>query len=316
LSVHRSQSAKALRLRSENRDEPWAQRVAEHASTMEAAFGEFERRRAGSLERELRKPGRMRGPNPLNAPTPSGEAVDLAYVFARLSIPPLRAAIEESGGRIVVPGGLWWLGAPEVTEEEMTSGIPALPKETPYGIPLLAACSPETVPAEHNALDFAARWRVAREINQLQQVQQDFSARLTRLIAIEQQLWQLAATHGGPSDRIPYAFRLRALASFWTPNAHAPNLYAYALCLRCGDLIPPSTTGRPRRESPPLCAHCVKDPDSARQWPEHAVAPDGPGTWWLTCAACENLFVGRRQARRCPRCRSSAISPSKRRSSH
>jgi hypothetical protein len=314
LRIHGSQSASVLRLHSENRDELWAQRVAQHADVTDAAFGELARRRDNSLDRELEKLKFLGagGPNALDAPTPSDDAIDLAYAFARLSIPPLRAAILEGGGRILVAGGVWWLAAPEVTETEMASGVPALPDETPYGIPLLAACSPEAVPAEHNALAVGSRWLVARNLDPLQQLRQDFSARLTRLIAVEHRLWQLAGAHGGPSDRIPYAFRFRTLERFWTPSAHAPGLDACTLCLRCGDLISPSATGRPRRALPPLCAHCAKEPRATRQWPDHAVAPDGPGRWWLTCCACRNLFVAQRQARRCPECRLSAISPGRR----
>jgi hypothetical protein len=148
-------------------------------------------------------------------------------------------------------------------------------RERPAGIPLLAACSPETVPADRNALDRATRWLVALELKPLGQVRADISARLTRLIAIEHWLWQLAAAYGGPADRIPYAFRLRALAWFWTPDAHAPGLDANAVCIRCGEIVPPTTTGRPRRKAPPLCAHCAKERPAARTWLERAVAPDG-----------------------------------------
>jgi hypothetical protein len=126
---------------------------------MERVFHELASRQDGSLERELRKRQLLgtRGPNVVNIPAPPGDAIDLAYVLARLSIPPLRIAIEKHGGRIRVQGGIWWLVPPEMSEAETSTGVPGLPNETPAGIPLLAACSPEAIPAERDALDVAPR---------------------------------------------------------------------------------------------------------------------------------------------------------------
>ena len=69
--------------------------------------------------------------------------------------------------------------------------------------------------------------------------------RLTFLLAIEAWLWQLAFSHGGPTERLPYAFRRRALTLFWSPEAHAPGKDGCGLCIRCGSAILPACTGRP-----------------------------------------------------------------------
>ena len=284
------------------------------ARAIERGLGELAGRQDGSLERELKKLGLTgtRGLNPPDAPEPSADAINLAYTFAGLSLRPLRRAMAANGGRYEAGGGDLWMVAPEISEQELATGIPELPPQTPAGIPLLAACSPESVPADRNALDRASRWLMVCQGNSLEQIRADFSARLTRLILIEHNLWRLASAQGGPADRIPYAFRYCLLAWCWTPEAHAPGLDACALCIRCGDIIPPTTTGRPRRKSPPLCSRCAKDPPSARTWPAHAVAPDGPGEWWLICDGCGNFFAARRQARYCRGCKSSAVTPSRR----
>jgi hypothetical protein len=166
---------------------------------------------------------------------------------------------------------------------------------------LLAACSPDTIPADRNALVYASRLLVARQHPLFVGAQGDFATRLTRLLALETDLWKLASKHGGRTDRLPYALRLRALGWFWTPEAHAPGLDPCTLCIRCGELIPPTTTGRLRRTSPPRCPHCSKEPPAARRWPTHAIAPDAPGTWWLRCEVegCDNPFVGQRHERLC-----------------
>jgi hypothetical protein len=272
-------------------------------------FGGLARRNDGSLDLQLAKLGLLapNGPNAVDAPAPSQDAIDLAYWLAGLSLAPLRDAIEAKGGRGFGLGRQWWLDAPATD---------LLPAQTVYGVPLLAACSPESVPAEHNALSFAACWLAVRALPRFAQVRLDFEARLTRLLAVEHALWQLAAAHGGPSDRIPYALRFRALGWFWAPEAHNPALDGCALCLRCGELIPPAVTGRPRRASPPRCTHCAKDPPSARTWPDHAIAPDGHGTWWLHCQAgsCDGFFVGGRNQFFCEEHDSSRLTASKRES--
>jgi hypothetical protein len=298
---HDAQSEKPLRVRSEIANELWIKQLAEHAQALEHGFRTLAGRDDDGLKREVEKLGRLNraGPNPIDAHAPSREAIDLAYAHARLSLAPLRKAIEGLPGRPEADGGDIWLAAPE---RRTTPGqIPALPAETMWGIPLLAACSPETVPADRSALVRAWRWLVARQHRVFIQVREDFAARLTRFLALETVLWQLAAAHGGPSDRLPYAFRFWALSWFWTPAAHQPGFGACAICIRCGVLIPPTATGRPRRTSPPRCTHCAKESPSARAWPERAIAPDGPGEWWLPCqvAGCDKLFAGWRNEPRC-----------------
>jgi hypothetical protein len=279
--------------------------MATAASSLEIAFGELARRPDDALQRESEKLGLLvaNGPEAIDAPTPSPEAVEIAYTLAGLSLPPLREAIEAHAGRAHALGGRWQLIPPETDR---------LPEQTTYGIPLLAACSPDAVPPQHNALTFAARWLTARAHKRLVQMRPEFAALLTLLLAVEHALWDLTAAHGDPANRIPCAFRLRALTWFWTPDAHAPDLSACTLCIRCGDFIPPTRLGRPRTESPPFCAHCVKDRKEWPHWPKQAVAPESRGKWWLECATCHTFFVGSGQARRCGRCKSSATTRSRR----
>ena len=71
------------------------------ARAIERGLSELASRQDGSLERELKKLSLTgtRGPNPIDAPEPSADAINLAYTFAGLSLPPLRRAIEANGGR-------------------------------------------------------------------------------------------------------------------------------------------------------------------------------------------------------------------------
>jgi hypothetical protein len=308
LRSHGRQSEKPLRIHPENRDEPWAIALGRSRDNLETVFGSLARSTQNALRVELEKIGLSGpdGPHRFDAPPPGQVAVDLAYILARRSLPPLAKAIRSGGGQAAAHNGEWWLREPATD---------VLPHESIHGIPLFAACSGESVPPEHNGIDWSVRWQVERRLEAFQQIRRHLAARLTELLATEHRLWEIAAAHGGPADRIPYAYRYRALQWFWEPDAHAPGLDAFAVCLRCGELIWPRRTGRPRRASPPLCAHCSSEPPGARRWPTHAVAPDGRGTWWLTCLVpgCENVFVGHGQARRCPECRSSSTTPSKRR---
>lgn len=299
-----------MRVRSEYRDEAW-KGLLEHAEDLEALFTRLailEERLLRQALDELRLLDPS-GPNPTGARAPSTEAVDLAYSFARLSLRPLAEAIEAGGGQATALG-VFSLVPPDFSETR--DGVPRLPDETPYGIPLLAACSPDSVPPERNVLFHASRWLVARQYGQFEQV--DFPARLTRLLAIEAELWKLASAYGGPSDRLPYAFRVRALGWFWTRQAHAPGAGGCGLCIRCGGLIPPVATGRPRTKTEPRCPTCAKDRPAARAWPDRAIAPDGVGSWWLHCSvqSCDRWFSAKRNRLRCDEHDSSRLTVSKR----
>jgi hypothetical protein len=309
--VHVKERREALRLTSENRDEPWARPIERSADAIERTVGELARRKDGSLQREIARfgLGGPRGPNRLRLPEPSRPALELAVFLADLSLARLRARSAD-GGRVVVWN--WTLQFP--SEETPPSETRRLVEMgLPLGLPLLAACSDESVPAEQNAFDWAARWLFARQVRAFDQVHEDFTSRLSVLLLIEHELWKYAFEAGGPADRLPYALRFRAVEWFWGPEAHASGLDGFSLCMRCG--VP----FRPRRviSSPPRCAHCAKEPISSRDWPAHAIAPNGRGDWWLECqAGCGMAFIGRRHAKRCLRCRLSKITPSRRRAIH
>jgi hypothetical protein len=183
----------------------------------------------------------------------------------------------------------------------------ALPVQACWGLPLLAACSPEN---KSNALDEIARLVYWLGLPEFEPHHRAFRLLLAEALAAELGLWIEAARYHGPSPRIPYAFQFLALEWFWTPEAHAKDLRAPALCLRCGAMWFPYR----KIKSPPRCEHCSSEEAKAREWPAHAVAPDVRGKWWLRCQAegCKAVFVGRRNQLRCEQCDSSRRTASKR----
>jgi hypothetical protein len=153
-----------------------------------------------------------------------------------------------------------------------------------------------------------------------------FAIDLMHLVEVESTLWWLAGINGGPTDRIPYAYRCAAIE--WIIKAKpAPGVrtdprhprpgvkaepLATSICLRCGETF---RFGRVPEDGT-RCHHCTKESPATRIWPDNAIAPAGRGTWWLRCEArrpdCLGAFVGRRNRLTCINCRASNISPSKR----
>jgi hypothetical protein len=221
----------------------------------------------------------------------------LAYELARLSLGPLRAALVDGGGGAITAQG-WTLVPPSIND---------LPPQAGWGLPLIAACSPES---ETNALDHVAHLVDGLDNRELRPYHDAFRVRLAEAISIELRLWIVAAEHAEWSPRIPYAFQFLALEWLWSPQAHARDLLAPAVCLRCGTMWFPY---RPIR-SPPLCEHCRDESAKVRAWPAHAIAPDLRGQWWLRCQAegCEAAFVGRRNRLGCDEHDSSRLTASKR----
>jgi hypothetical protein len=171
-----------------------------------------------------------------------------------------------------------------------------------FGIPLLGACSPETMIA-------FSRRRIATEYGEFEQVREAFSISFTELIEAEHDLWDLAWKHRGLSPSLPYAYRYRALEWLWTPDASKYG-NGVALCIRCGTIIR-------RKRAPrvdPRCPSCAKESPDARVWPDHAIAPAERGTWWLQCqaAGCRTAFVGPKRTLRCPHCKKARITPARR----
>jgi hypothetical protein len=132
----------------------------------------------------------------------------------------------------------------------------------------------------------------------------------TKLLQIEQELWQRAAEFGGPSDRLPYASRYSLTLLTWHPSAYKPP-GAHAICIRCGQLL-----HRKRPSVQPLarCPACMKETEEQRRWPDHAITPHARGTWFLRCQYpdCRTVFEGRRHRKLCDEHVSSKMPPKRR----
>jgi hypothetical protein len=140
--------------------------------------------------------------------------------------------------------------------------------------------------------------------------QAHYARERTKLIWIEDWLWNRAAEFGGLTDRIPYASRLLLLAMAWHPIAHKPP-GAWTLCVRCGVLL---HRKRSMFHSLPRCSACMKETTKQRKWPAHASAPHGRATWLLNCQypGCEMVYEGTRHRKYCPDHTSSRLTPSRR----
>jgi hypothetical protein len=140
--------------------------------------------------------------------------------------------------------------------------------------------------------------------------QSHYARERTKLIWIENWLWNRAAEFGGLTDRIPYANRLLLLAMAWHPIAHAPP-GAWTLCVRCGELL---YRKRSVFDHLPRCSACMKETAKQRKWPVHASAPHGRATWLLKCQypECEMVYEGPRHRKYCPDHESSRLTPGRR----
>jgi hypothetical protein len=275
---------------SENRDTPVAMRLRRLADSLDFFFDESSEAQLADLAQEVGLAD-ARGPYRLPDPPPTRESSELAMRLAAESLEPLGRALSALGG---LRFGNGWQTRQTLEPLEGAGSI---------GLPLLGACSDDAMTA-------LSRMRVASRIDRFAQVRESLEVRLTRFLAIEDLLWDLSAERGGPTRPIPYGYRYRAIEWLWCPQAHRHE-GAVALCLRCGAVFMPR---RPVTALAPLCSHCAKESPRARRPPPHAIEPAERGTWWLRCAAneCGNRFVGRAQARWCPPCRSSRITPRRR----
>jgi hypothetical protein len=290
VSVHASKRRKPLAVNHENRDNPVFKRIRENADALEHRLelsdAEIER-----VARELGL-GTKRGPNPLPGPEPTPEAWRLARRFELQAIKPLGEALASLGGPLTFGNG--WSTDRRVEPLDEAGAI---------GLPLLGSVS-------NSAMIAATHMIAASHHDSLVQVRDDLRVRLTHFLAYEDLLWELSAANGGPTARIPYAYRHRAIEWFWTASAHK-YAGATALCLRCGKLWMPR--GQLTSETP-LCTSCGNQPRIARRWPDHAIAPAERGTFWLQCEAdgCKNVFLTRAQAHHCPPCETARTTPNKR----
>jgi hypothetical protein len=134
--------------------------------------------------------------------------------------------------------------------------------------------------------------------------------RLAKYIELEHELWLIAHRYGGPSAQIPYLLRIWLLENLWNADAHA-NPGSTTICIRCGTRL---WRARRRFAGAPRCTACMKETQQQRAWPEHAVAPAGPGTWWLKCEhpGCTLTYQARRHSHYCPRHTLAQLTPSRR----
>jgi hypothetical protein len=237
--------------------------------------------------------GTERGPHRLRASSPSSDSGTQAAIQAAQSIGPLTTALAALGA---LTFGAGWTTHKPMSETPEGAGI---------GLPLLGMCSTESVVAATSML-------VARQLPKFAPVHTSLDVRLTHFLGFESLLWDLSAEYGGPTPRLPFAYRYRAIEWFWSPDTHR-HRDAVAICLRCGDQYHPHRP--PKADSEPRCPWCAKEPPKARRWPKHAVAPAERGTWWLRCQApdCATPFRGRAQARHCRECSTAGTTPSQRR---
>lgn len=228
------------------------------------------------------------GPRPVQGRRPTEKAWQLAEALLADALP--------RAGQSLRSLGLETLGPFTIDPE------PHTPNEArALGFPILGALSA-------HACYVMSRVRVAHELVPFNPERRQLARNLSAILFWEHYLWHIAAAEQGAiAKEIPYAYRYRALGWLWHPDAHHAQR-AYTLCLRCGALL----ERKKRPSDNPSCSHCAKNPG---KWPEHAIAPAGRGTWWLTCQhpGPAHIFLGRAQARHCDEHRASRMTPSKRR---
>ncbi len=260
-------------------------------------------------------------PNPIDSPPPVDDALRQASeLTTRVGLP----GFEQFAGRFSTA---LHLRPGTALEAGLRTWPVVLPAEfdrhaATIGLPLLAAFSPD-------ALDQVLRWRVlaqyrprigSHNVNRYRRL-------VTEAIGVEHALWQIAASETGNDGlTLPYAYRFFALGWLWHPDAHDGG-FAYALCIRCGALLyrnrrPAAhrrqAAARRKLRPPPLCDHCADESPNARVWPSAAVAPAGPGSWWIKCQHpdCPLIFEATRRSKYCHPHRASRLSASRRARRH
>ena len=137
-----------------------------------------------------------------------------------------------------------------------------------------------------------------------------YASEQTELLRVEHSLWRLASEFGGPSDRIPYFYRVILLRLAWDPVAHEADTGAWTLCVRCAELLHRKRSFK----TLPRCPDCMKETGRQRRWPQHAVAPHRRGAWLLRCQYhdCETVYEGPRHRKYCEIHTSSRLAPGRR----
>jgi hypothetical protein len=129
--------------------------------------------------------------------------------------------------------------------------------------------------------------------------------RLNGFLKLEANLWFFAQM--GITILVPYLVRYAAAQWLWTPE-----IAGTAFCLRCGSEIEYRRAARNPELRQPRCRPCSRG--HTPSWPRHAIAPADKGRWWLRCQTegCDQAFLARPQARRCPSCTTSRLTASRR----
>jgi hypothetical protein len=235
---------------------------------------------------------------------PSAEADQLAVLLSREALRALQSGMEEQSSAIQLVQ--WGPLRATASGRDAAGGHPIVidgirEEVSTLGVGVGLPLSTSIIPGHERFINAMIRAHTESAPNT--KVRRQLAS---QLLSQEAKVWKIASEAGAAGRTLPFAARIRALRCWWTPD---PGQYPKApLCARCGRFEPAGAT----HHGAPFCDHCVKDPSLTRT---HAIAPADRGTWWLHCqaAGCRNIFIGRSQARRCPRCRLAQTSPNQRR---
>lgn len=234
-----------------------------------------------------------------NWPTPSVVAKRMATLAVRDAIPRVRRGAELLGQtRLDSP----WPGTPE--PEIQFQADP--PDQAVFRAPLVYECLEGAAGAELACL---LAFRFSNRAPEIRSGGGDkiLTRWLNAYLRLEIELWRTARKGGYPYPP-PYAVRYETARWLWSPE-----IAGFAFCLRCGSELSFRRAARSESTRNLRCGACSRDKDPSN-WPDYAICPAERGTWWLRCRAdgCSNAFVGHTQARRCPYCRSSRLTPARR----
>jgi hypothetical protein len=230
---------------------------------------------------------------------PTQEARRLADHLARVAIPAVERFISATGLTNFRP----WPVSPRGTFEPLSAQL---------GLPLVGAFSEQAITA-FSRVRFAERLSLLRD-SPFKEASRQLRCGLGGIVSLEQKLWEIAATETQGRFEIPYAFRYDLLGWLWNPNVHAGQ-NTPTVCIRCGTLMLRHVNRENLRRLGPRCPKCNRDMIKDRIWPELAIAPAGPSTWWFYCQqpGCSHYACGDRRTKYCNDHKRRKQSPAQRR---
>ena len=155
--------------------------------------------------------------------------------------------------------------------------------------PLTGLCAPRAIPALAELLAMTFSPKGAIPVGD--QHRHNLVRQVNAFARLEANLWDMA-WEGGLPNPAPYAVRRGLARWLWRPEVPGT-----ILCLRCAE--PVSYERSPKTATPRdgRCRLCARgQPDD---WPDHAIAPNRRGDWWLSCQrpnAPSPLLVAPRRA--------------------